>query len=54
MNIKAHLTSEGLIKIVNIKGSMNLGLPEKLTIDFPNFTPVERPIIKTDIIRNSN
>lgn len=54
MNIKAHLTLEGLIKIVNIKASMNLGLPDKLITDFPDFTPVERPIINTDLIFNSN
>jgi hypothetical protein len=30
MNVKAHLTKEGLIKIINIKASMNLGLSEKL------------------------
>lgn len=33
---------------------MNLGLPDKLAADFPNFTPVERPIINTSLIPNSN
>ena len=47
---KAHLTPEGLTKIVNIKASMNLGLSETLKSEFVGFTPVERPIINTDNI----
>lgn len=54
METKAHLTIEGLIKIVNIKASTNLGLPEKFIAEFPNFIPVERPIISSNIIYNSN
>jgi hypothetical protein len=54
MNIKAHLTIEGLINIVNIKASMNLGLPDKLIANFPDYSPVERPIVNTDLIPNSN
>lgn len=53
MKMKAHLTIEGLIKIVNIKASMNLGLPAKLIADFPYFYPVERPRIDTDFLLNS-
>ena len=40
MDTKAHLTLEGLIKIVNIKASMNLGLPDKLIAEFPDFSPL--------------
>ena len=35
IKIKAHLNKEGLLNIVNIKGSMNLGLSEKLKIEYP-------------------
>ena len=47
---KAHLTTEGLNRIVNIKASMNLGLSDALKSEFVGFTPVERPIIITDNI----
>lgn len=47
---KAHLTTEGLNCIVNIKASMNLGLSDALKSEFAGFTPVERPIIITDNI----
>jgi len=47
---KAHLTTEGLNRIVNIKASMNLGLSDTLKSEFVGFTPVERPIIITDNI----
>lgn len=33
---------------------MNLGLSEKLIIDFPEYYPVERPIINTESILNPN
>jgi hypothetical protein len=33
---KRHLTSEGLIDIVSIKATMNLGLSEELAIAFPS------------------
>ena len=45
---KAHLTVEGLEKIVNIKASMNLGLSDALKSDFAGYVPVERPIINYD------
>ncbi|TKW62206.1 MAG: hypothetical protein DI638_09730 [Gemella sp.] len=47
-NDKAHLTVEGLEKIVNIKASMNLGLSDALKSDFAGYVPVERPIINYD------
>ena len=47
---KAHLTTEGLNRIVNIKASMNLGLSDALKSEFVGFTPVERPIINTENI----
>ena len=42
---KTHLTEKGLLNIVNIKASMNLGLPEKLKTEFKGYIPVERPVI---------
>ena len=54
MKNKYHLSNEGLNKIVNIKASLNLGLSEFLKSEFLNFTPVERPIIKTESISDSN
>jgi hypothetical protein len=41
---KEHLTLEGLIKIVCIKASMNLGLPDYLSRAFPNIIPKDRPV----------
>lgn len=43
---KEHLTPEGLIKIVGIKASMNLGLSDELNKAFPNYTQVDRPLVK--------
>jgi hypothetical protein len=39
-----HLTNEGLIKIVNLKASLNKGLSDKLKIYFPK-TIMKRPKI---------
>jgi len=55
MENKAHLTIEGINKIINIKTAMNLGLSELLKSEFKDFilSPLgERPIIKTEIISN--
>ena len=48
MNNKVHLTTEGLNQIVNIKASMNLGLSDKLKLEFPEYRAVERPVIDYD------
>lgn len=37
INNKAHLTVEGLNQIVNLKASMNLGLSDKLKLEFPGY-----------------
>ena len=53
MENKAHLTIEGINKIINIKAAMNLGLSELLKSEFKDFilTPLwERPINQTEII----
>lgn len=54
MNNKEHLTDEGLLKIVAIKASMNLGLSDNLLISFPEVIPYERPIINTLSIPDPN
>ena len=46
MKRNKHLTDEGLIKIVAIRASMNLGLSEKLKLAFPEVVPVERPLVE--------
>ncbi len=45
VNNKAHITVQGVKKIVNIKASMNLGLSDILKSEFAGYTPVERPVI---------
>lgn len=40
---KEHLTLNGLMKIINIKAAMNLGLSEKLKKEFPGYLSVQRP-----------
>lgn len=41
-----HLSAKGLQEIVNIRGSINLGLSDSLKAIFPNTIPVTRPQIK--------
>lgn len=48
VNNKAHITVQGVNKIVNIKASMNLGLSDILKSEFAEYTPVERPVINYD------
>ena len=57
INNKAHLTIEGLQKIVNIKASMNLGLSDMLKSEFNYISgsaTVKRPIIITENIPDPN
>jgi hypothetical protein len=51
---KKHLTPEGLQELVNIKASMNLGLPEELKTSFPDTIPVPRPLIRDQKIQDPN
>ena len=46
---KEHLTTEELKKIISIRASINLGLPDELKTSFPEIMPVNRPIIKNII-----
>ena len=48
---KEHRTLEGVSKILNIRASMNKGLTDTLKSHFPDFIPVERPIVSlSDIL----
>ena len=54
MSNKAYFSIEGLHQIINIKARMNLGLSDNLKSEFNNFTPVDRPLILTKNIPESN
>ena len=54
INSKNHLSIEGLLEIVNIKASINLGLSELLKSEFKNYIPIDRPIINTENIKDPN
>lgn len=43
MQRKEHITEKGLLTILSIRASLNLGLSESLKIAFPNIIPVLRP-----------
>lgn len=43
---KEHLTQEGILKLVSIKASLNLGLSERLQQQFPDIKPVPRPLVE--------
>lgn len=43
---KEHLSMEGVIKVVGIKGSHNLGLSPALAACFSDVIPVERPVVQ--------
>jgi hypothetical protein len=47
MNNKAHLSSEGFQKIVNIRASINLGLSKFQKSEILNVSPIQRPLIET-------
>lgn len=50
MQLKEHLTQEGLEKIVAIKASINKGLSDELRAAFPNVVAVKRPLIENKVI----
>lgn len=43
MQRKEHITQEGLLTILSLRASLNLGLSEALKTAFPNIIPVIRP-----------
>jgi hypothetical protein len=50
MNNKEHLTIEGFKKIINIKASINKGVPTSLKSAFPSIVPVKRPNVENIVI----
>ena len=52
INKSEHLNKDGLIKIVNLKSSLNKGLSSILKINFPNLIKIERS--KVNIFTNIN
>jgi hypothetical protein len=53
MQLKEHLTLEGLQKIVNIRATLNYGLSKELQFMFPETIPVPRPLRETCVIPHS-
>lgn len=51
---KDHLTLEGLHKILGIKASINLGLPNSLKESFHDIVPVLRPLVQLSGLQNVN
>jgi len=49
---KEHLNKKGLNKIVSIKAVVNKGLNPELQMDFPDITPVFRPLVEKKRIPN--
>ena len=54
MKNKEHLISEGLTKIISIRVSMNKGLTETLSTNFPGIIPAVRPSVESIKISDSN
>jgi len=52
MVIQEHLNFNGLSKILSIKAAMNKGLSSSLKKAFPSITPISRPIIKDQVIKD--
>lgn len=50
MQRKEHLTQEGLIAILSLRASLNLGLSEGLKTAFPNVIPALRPKVENVVI----
>jgi len=44
-----HLTTEGLEKLIAIKGSLNLGLSPELKSAFPDITNVDKPLVTEQV-----
>lgn len=53
MELKEHLTLEGLQKIINTKATLNFGLSKELQWMFPETIPVPRLLIETSKIPHS-
>lgn len=49
---KEHLTNKGLLDVVSLKASLNLGLPEDLKKAFPNVVAKDRPEVELKAIQD--
>jgi hypothetical protein len=49
-----HLTEEGLLQIINLRASINLGLSNLQKSNFSYLKPVARPVINTTKIPDPN
>jgi hypothetical protein len=49
-----HLTEEGLLQIINLRASINLGLSNLQKSNFPNYKSFARPVINTTKIPDPN
>ena len=54
VNGREHTNPEGLKRIVNLRASMNKGLSDVLIAAFPNTTPVGRPLVEDQEIKDPN
>jgi hypothetical protein len=54
LNNKQHLTLEGLRKFISIRASMNKGLSEILSVNFPNTIPAVKPSVEPISIIDPN
>jgi hypothetical protein len=54
IQVKEHLTEQGLHKILTIKSSINRGLSDKLKAAFPEIISVERPSVLNLEIKDPN
>ena len=53
IQLKEHLTLQGLQKIINIRATLNYGLSKELQWMFPETVPVPRPLRETCVIPHS-
>ena len=53
MKEKRHLTPEGLLEIVKLKASLNLGLTDTLKLAFPYISGTSRPLVENQQIAHS-
>jgi hypothetical protein len=54
LNLKEHLTLEGLHKIVGIRATINTGTSDALRLAFPDISPVLRPVVVDQEIKDPN
>ena len=53
IQLKEHLTLQGIQKIINIRATLNFGLSKELQLMFPETVPVPRPLRETCVIPHS-